>query len=59
MSGMEAECTFTVSYLDNPPPGGHKKVAGRVKFHMDCNSDDFVKYDEQLVEIMECGQYYK
>lgn len=56
---MEVERTFTSSYLDNPPPGGHKKVARRVKVHMDCNSDDFAKYDKLLVEVMECGQYCK
>ena len=58
-SSMEIECTFTLSYLDKPPPGGHEKVAARVKVHMDCNSGEFEGYDQQLVEVMECGQYCK
>ena len=56
-SGMEIECTFTDSYLEEPPPEGHKKMLRRVQIHMDCNSGDFEKFDEQLVEVMECGQY--
>ena len=56
-SGMEIECTFTDSYLEEPPPGGHKKMLRRVQVHMDCNSGDFENFDEQLVEVMECGQY--
>ena len=56
---MEIECTFTLRYQDNPPPGGHEKVAARVKVHMDCNSSEFEGYDQQFVEVMECGQYCK
>ncbi len=56
-SGMEIECTFTDSYLEKPPPGGHKKMLRRVQVHMDCNSSDFENYAEQHVEVMECGQY--
>ena len=55
--GMAIERTFTDSYLEEPPPGGHKKMLGRVQVHRDYNSGNFEDYNEQLVEVMECGQY--
>ena len=32
-------------------------MLGRVHVHTDCNSGDFENYNEQLVEVMEYGQY--